>query len=141
MPSQHVSLRLDSNTDERLRAAARRRGQPVSELVRRLIDEGLRMDEHPGIVFRPSVTGRRPALADGPQVWMVARVLRGIKGSEEEVIKQTAKLTGVHPHQVRRVARYYAEYRDEIDEFMRRLDEEAERAEDAWLRQQALLRR
>ena len=92
------------------------------------------------MVFRPGPAGRRPALVDGPDVWSVARVIRGVKGSLEGVVERTAKLTGLTPEQVRVVVGYYADYRAEIDEWLRRLDEEAEREEAAWRRQQDLLR-
>jgi hypothetical protein len=62
---------------ERLvRAARAAPGETRSQLALRLIDEGLRMDAHPGIVFRPGPAGRRPGLMAGPDVWEVARVLR-----------------------------------------------------------------
>jgi hypothetical protein len=40
----------------------------MSPLAERLIDEGLRMDDHPLIVFRSGPAGRRPALAGGPDI-------------------------------------------------------------------------
>ena len=99
-----------------------------------------RMAEHPGIIFRSGPAGRRPALATGPDVWEVARVLRGIDESGEEAIARTAELSGLTPHEVRTVVRYYASYREEIDEWLRILDEEAERLKEAWEREQAVLR-
>jgi hypothetical protein len=71
MPSRHVSLRMDQDAYERLEAESRRTGELVSSLARRLIEEGLRMAAHPGIWFKDSVRGRRAALFDGPQVWLV----------------------------------------------------------------------
>jgi hypothetical protein len=70
---------------------------------------------------------------------MVARVLRGVESRGAAALCETAKLTGLHESQVAKVARYYAEYQDEVDEWLRRLDEEADRAEAAWRREQALL--
>jgi hypothetical protein len=40
----------------------------LSSAANRLVDEALRMNEHPGIVFRAGPTGRRAALAAGPGV-------------------------------------------------------------------------
>lgn len=99
------------------------------------------MEAHPGIVFRSGTAGRRAALADGPDIWVVARVFRDMVGSFDEAVANTAELTELGPHQVRVAARYYSEYRNEIDEWLRELDEEAERAHAAWQREQDLLRR
>jgi hypothetical protein len=84
-----------------------------SELVKTLVDEGLRMTAHPGIAFRSGPDDVRPGLVAGPDVWEVARVFQGVRGDIGAV----------------------------IDAWIARIDEEAERQEEAWLRQQALLRR
>jgi hypothetical protein len=98
------------------------------------------MEAHPGIVFRSGPAGRRPGLASGPDVWEVARVLRDVEARGDEAIRTTAELTGLAPQQVHTVARYYAEYQDEIDEWIRLVDEEADRAEAVWRRTYDLLR-
>lgn len=140
MPTRHLSLRVEADTFEELTRLSRQAGQTRSHLANTLLEEGLRMLNHPGIVFRPGPAGRRPALADGPDVWEVARVLRDVEACGEAALAETASLTGLHKSQVETAARYYAQYQDEIDEWLRRLDEEADRAEAAWRREQALLR-
>jgi hypothetical protein len=139
--SRHLSLRLETEVYDRLDAQSRRTGQSLSQLARTLLEEGLRMESHPGIVFRHGPAGRRPGLADGPDVWDVARVLRGVDARNEEALQRTAELTGLSREQVRTAFRYYAEYPAEIDDWIRRVDEEADRAEATWRREQALLRR
>jgi uncharacterized protein (DUF433 family) len=139
VPRQHLSIRLEDELLGRLDAEGRRTGRSRSEVAKTLIEEGLRMEAHPGIVFRPGPTGRRPGLAGGPDVWEVARVLRQVQGEAEDVIRRTAELTGLTSEQVRAALGYYADFRDEIDAWMQRVDEEAERQETAWRRQQALL--
>jgi hypothetical protein len=52
----------------------------------------------------------------------------------EEAIRQTGELTGLTLEQIRTVARYFAEYRSEIDDWLRRVDEDAQRAEASWRR-------
>lgn len=139
MPSRHLSIRLETDIINRLDDQSRRLGQSRSELAKTLLEEGLRMEAHPGIVFRPGPAGRRPGLAGGPDVWEIARVIRGTRGSPDEVVRRTAELTGQPSELVWIAMRYYADYRGEIDEWLRRLDEEAEQAEAAWLRQQELV--
>lgn|GEM_PF-292681 len=134
MPSRHLSLRLDADTFDRLEEQSRQTKQPRSQVAKVLLDEGLRMDAHPGILFRSGPAGRRPGLAGGPDVWEIARVFQSLPERGEEALRRTAELTGLVPEQVRVALRYYADYPDEIDEWIRRVDAEATRAEDAWQR-------
>ncbi len=141
MASRHLSIRLESETFERLEAESRRTGQSRSQVAKMLLEEGLRMESHPGIVFRPGPAGRRPGLAGGPDVWEVIRVLQGVELQGEGAIRRTAELTGLFPEQVRTALRYYAEHSDEVDAWIRRVEDEAARAEAAWRRERALLQR
>jgi len=56
-------------------------------------------------------------------------------------IEDAASLLGVRPDQVQAAVAYYADYPKEIDEWVRLNQEEAERLEGAWERQQAALNR
>ncbi|MEX1022510.1 MAG: hypothetical protein WD058_05120 [Dehalococcoidia bacterium] len=141
MASRHLSLRLHPDALERLDSEGRRSRSTRSDLVKSLIEEGLRMRQHPGIVFRAGPAGRRPALAAGPDVWEVARVFRDPADHDGDAVSRTADLTGLEAGQVRTGMRYYAEYAAEIDEWIGRVDEEAERLEAAWLRERELLHR
>jgi hypothetical protein len=122
----HLSLRLRRELHERLTRAASGRLESRSSLVARLIEEGLRMDAYPGIVFRGGPGGRRPALIGGPDVWEVARVLREVPGPDEKRIRRTAELTDLPVHAVRAAARYYREFSEEIDRWIEAVDREAE---------------
>ena len=141
MPTKHLSLRLESETFDRLDQQSRRAGQSRSGLAKMLLEEGLRMDGHPGIVFRWGPAGRRPGLADGPDIWEVARVFRGLESADEDIIGQSVELTGLTPQQIKTAMRYYLEFREEIDNWMDRVDEEADRLEAAWRREQDTLKR
>jgi hypothetical protein len=141
MTTRHLTLRVDQDSLRQLDDESRRQRLTRSELAKRFIDEGLRMEAHPGIVFRPGPAGRRPALADGPDVWVVARVFRELEGGFEEVLAETVDLTELSPHQVRAAMRYYAHFGDEIDGFIKEQDQYAEKAYAEWLREQDMLRR
>ncbi len=99
------------------------------------------MEAHPGIVFRPGPAGRRPGLVAGPDIWEVIRVFRDAETPDGDRAEQTARLMNLSMQQVRVATRYYADYRDEIDRWIARVDESAERAEAAWHREQEFLRR
>lgn len=110
-----LSVRFrDERTLERLRERAG--DQSLSALAERLIDEGLRSDAHPGIVFRDGPTGRRAGLAHGQDVWEVIGTLRYQSGEPEQRVEATAELLTLHVGQVRTALGYYADHAQEIDE-------------------------
>lgn len=139
MSTRHVSFRIDSAVFERLERRRRQLGRRRPELMNRYIDEGVRMDDHPGIVFRPGPAGRRAALVGGPDVWEVVRVVRNVEASGEGAIDEAASWLGLRRDEVEAAVRYYAEYTDEIDDWIARLDEEAAHARALWDRRRAAL--
>jgi hypothetical protein len=130
---------MDASVLDRLERRGARAGLNKSRLAERYIDEGIRIEDHPGIVFRDGPAGRRPGLAAGPDVWEVIGVLKGAPKRGEEAIAHTADYLNLSSMQVRSAIGYYAAYPAEIDEWLARNDEEAEVAEAAWRREQAAL--
>jgi hypothetical protein len=124
---------------ERLRRYGAEHAESASALGERLIDEGLRMAAHPGIVFRDGPTGRRAALAGGPDVWEVVALLRGLRGGFEKRVADAAKQLGLSTTQVRAASRYYAEFRDELDAEIARNEDAADRELAAWDAERRLL--
>ena len=115
--SQPTSLRLPADVRDRLERVARRTGERSASLATRLIDEGLRMAEHPGVVFIDvGAGGRAASLARGPEVAEVIEVLTGLEATGEERITQTAVWLSLHPSEVRVALTYYAAFGAEIDE-------------------------
>lgn len=137
--SRQFSARLDAGIVERLERRGVRSGLNKSRLAERYIDEGVRMDDHPGILFRDGPTGRRAGLAAGPDVWEVIGALRSTGLEADEAIQATADWSGLNVRQVRDAIGYYSEYPAEIDERIRLNDEEADAAEWRW-REQSLTR-
>jgi hypothetical protein len=85
-----------------------------------LVDEALRMEDHPGILFRAGPAGRRAVLAAGPDVWEVARVVRDTRAAEptlagERVLALVETNTGVPRPLIDTAMAYWAAYREEID--------------------------
>lgn len=64
--SRAVSMRWEQAVLDRLQRRARVAGWSASALAQRYVDEGLRMAEHPGIVFQDGPAGRRPAWSPVP---------------------------------------------------------------------------
>ena len=139
--SRHLSVRVGEEVLARLDVESRRIGRSRSWLAKQLLDEGLRMERHPGIMFRAGPAGRRPGLIGGPGVWEIVRACLGHDLGDAAVRRDIGERTGLTADQVRTALRYYAEYSGEIDEWIRRVDEEAEKAEAAWRGERELLRR
>lgn len=133
------SIRMSEDTMARLDAGARRRGEAKARTAERLIVEGLRIEEHPGIAFRDGPAGRRAALASGPDVWEVIETLKGTGLSGEAAIKATAEWGSLTPAQVRIAVRYYGDFREEVDRRIAFNREEAVRQRAAWERAQDAL--
>lgn len=124
---------------QRLKRGAARRAESISAAGERLIDEGLRMEAHPGIVFRDGPSGRRAGLAAGPDVWEVVGLLRNLSGRVEERAAAAASQLGLTEAQVRTTSRYYAEFADETDAEIAHNDEIADRELAAWENERRLL--
>lgn len=139
MPSRQFSARLARSVVERLEKRGARSGTNRSRLAERYIDEGMRMEDHPGVVFRDGPAGRRAGLAGGPDVWEVIAAVRasGLEGAAAlEAAAAGGDLTAA---QVQTAVRYYAEYRSEVDERVRQHLDEADEAEEQWRREQNAL--
>jgi hypothetical protein len=141
------SVRFDETVLSRLdRYVKAHPGTSSSSVANMFIDESLRADEHPGIVFRPGPTGRRAALAGGPDVWEVIAALNAIRHEEpgldgDDLAGELATVTGLSLARVHTALRYYAAYPDEVDERIANNADVAEREERLWTAQQTLLRR
>jgi signal transduction histidine kinase len=138
--SEVFSVRLPDGTADRLRTHAAQSGEPVSRSAHRLIEEGLRMAAHPGIVFRSGPSGRRAALLRGPDVWEVVSLLRSLEAREEAAIEDAADELGTPVAAVRQALAYYGEFPDEIEAEIAANEKAAESARRSLERQDRLVR-
>lgn len=130
------SFRLTSSLVETLQERARRRGESANALAERLIDEGLRREDHPLIVFRDGAAGRRASiLGTRLDIWQVIDTLRASVNS----VAETAAYFEIPEAWVQAAVRYYAAYPDEVDRFADGVKAAAEREQALWQRQQAVL--
>lgn len=132
MAGKSVSVRIEAATLDRLAQRQRETGESRSELAQRYIEEGLRIERHAGIVFRDGPAGRRAALVGGPDVWEIVPEIRDVEIGDDAAIEATARGLNVPAARLRTAMRYYADYRDEIDAWIKRNETLAERAEAAW---------
>ena len=133
-------IRIESDTLDALRERSVQTGEPIVRLAQRYIDEGMRLDRHPGIVFRNGPAGRRPVVVGGPDVWEVVAAARSAPERGDVLVGALSSRVGVSPEKIRSAVRYYAEYPDEIDRWITAVEEEADRLEQALERERRLLR-
>mgnify|MGYP000524710068 CR=1 FL=1 len=130
------SFRLASSLVEALQERARARGESANALAERLIDEGLRREEHPLIVFRDGAAGRRAAIMGTRlDVWQVIDTVRASSDS----VAETAAYFEIPEVWVQAAVRYYAAFPDEVDRFAERVAAASEREHELWRRQQAVI--
>lgn len=141
------SVRFEEGVLSRLDRYVREHpGSSSSSVANMFIDEALRSHEHPGIIFRPGPTGRRAALAGGPDVWEVIAALHAVREEQPDVdraalVSELAGVTGLSTALVGVALRYYAAYPDEIDERIALNKDVADREEQLWEAQQKLLQK
>ncbi len=123
---QHRSFRFDPGTLERLERRALASGRTQTALVERYVDEGLRLEEHPAIVFNDGPAGRRASLVgSGLDVWEIVSTVQNSDGSAADA----AAYLGVPDRMVTDALRYYADYRYEIDAWIAENDRMSEAEE------------
>ncbi len=97
-------------------------------LLERLVGEGLDTLQHAGIVYHDGPTGRRAALAVGPDVWEVVSALRYTGGSDAERVAALTEQFDLHPRHIRTAIDFAAAHRESIDAQVAANDAAAERA-------------
>ena len=115
------SIRFDESVTRRLASfVARHPGRSSSSVAARFVDEGLRMDEHPGVMFREGPAGRRATLVSGPDVWQIVRAVRSAREAEPQLpdvqlLDLVEGNTGVPVRLIRTALDYWSAYPDEVD--------------------------
>ncbi len=136
MAKSHLSLRMDPRTRQRLAERARSERLPQGALVNRYVEEGLRRDRYPRITFVAKISGRVPSLLSRPRL-LVAYIVETWRGSKKSV-KATADYYRLGEEDVRAALAYYAEFREEVDDWIAWNRAEADRVERDWRREQKL---
>jgi len=135
-----MSLRFTPSLLSRLRHRAQAMvGVSIAGLAQRLIDEGLRMADHPGVIFKDGPSGRRAALAYGPDIWEVIKFLGEVDERGPAAVDAAAEVFAVDPSRISTALSYYADYSGEVDAEIADADDASRRAEDAWRVQQRLI--
>ena len=97
------------------------------------------MIEHPAVVFRDGPSGRRAAIAFGPDVWEVVKILRETDERGPTAVVASGAILALPEAKLRIAMHYYASFPEEIDAEVAQVDEESEAAEAAWHAERRLL--
>ncbi len=98
-----------------------------------LVDEALRMREHPQIVFRDGPMGRRARVVGGPDVWEVIAAIRSARKAEPglsqtSTVDLVVETSGLTKRQVTTAIDYWSEHESEVDQMIEAAEAAAERA-------------
>jgi uncharacterized protein (DUF433 family) len=130
---EHFTLRLSPETIRRIVRRSELSGRPKTSLAEQYLEEGLRMAEHPGIVFRDGPAGRRPGLVGHRlDVWEIVETIQNEGGDSQAA----ATYLRISPALVATVLNYYLDYKDDIDKWIEWNRGLAADAETTWLRRQ-----
>ena len=139
------SIRFDERVNARLSSyVARHPGSSGSSAANRFVDEALRMDEHPGVLFLDGRTGRRAVLVGGPDVRQVMRAVKVARAVEPDldaagIVALVVTNTGVPARLIDTAIRYWSSYPAEIEAWIVDVETVEAEALSAWERQQDLL--
>jgi len=118
-------MRAERRTLRALEEEARRYGIPPRTLAERIIDEGVKVRRHPGIVFIEGGGGHRDAVLAGRprlKVWMITQVVKGSRSHAE-----AAKYLSTTEDWIDRAMVYARDYPEEIEQAIRENEEAFER--------------
>lgn len=121
------SIRVRGSTVRALQEQAARYGTAPRTLAEQMVEEGIKMRQHPGIVFVERGTGRRDAvLAARPRlsVWQIVETVRGSTS-----VAAAAEYLSLDVPSVERALAYHTEHRDEIERQIAANDAEVGRIE------------
>lgn len=133
-----TSFRLPPGLLDRLDAEAAAGGLTTTALVACVLAEGLKTRRFPGVIYRDGPTGRRAALAGGPDIWEIVRAIKSAHGSSEQRIRAVARERAIAAAKVRLAVEFYASYPDEIDARLADDDRAAEQAHELIERREQL---
>ncbi len=123
------SIRFEERVLARLlEYSVRHPGLSSSSAASRFVDEGLRMEVHPGVIFRDGPFGRRALLVGGPDIWEIIRAVRSARQAEPELDEQelvdlVSENSGVTERMLRIAIDYRSDYPEEIDALIAYVDQ------------------
>ena len=118
------TMRAARRTIRALEEEARRYRLAPRTLAEQILEEGIRMRRHPGIVYVDGTVGRDAVLAARPglTIWEIVMLSRGMSRSS------AARSLSIDVGSLERALAFYRDYPEEIDAAIRENEEAFERA-------------
>ncbi|HEC96860.1 MAG TPA: DUF433 domain-containing protein [Nitrospirae bacterium] len=121
MPTVQKSIRIQERTFKEIEQIARESGKDFSAVANELLDEAVKMQRCPGIVFSEGTRGRRARISGtGIEVWEVIATWKGIDEDFGRLRKAYHWLT---EQQLRSALGYYRVYPEEVNNLIRQNEE------------------
>lgn len=118
------TMRASRGALRALEEEARRYRVPPRTLAETMLEEGIRMRRHPGVVFADRAGGRDAVLAGHPRlsIWQIAQVARDSRSRAA-----AARQLSIEASELQRALAYAAEHQEEIEAAIRENDAAFER--------------
>ena len=121
MPAIQKSIRIQEKTCKEIERIASESGKEFSSVVNELLDESVRMQRCPGIVFIEGAAGRRARVAGtGIDVWELITTFRSVDEYPNRLRQAYHWLT---EQQISSALCYYKAYPEEIDRLIKQNEE------------------
>lgn len=121
MPTVQKSIRIQEKTLKEVELIARETGKEFSTVANELLEEAVRMQRCPGIVFTEGTTGRRARIAGaGMEVWEVIATYKSVNKDFKRLCSAYHWLTEL---QLKAALGYYSLYSEEIDNLIKQNEE------------------
>ena len=117
MPTVQKSIRIQERTIKEIKQIARDSGKEFSSVANQLLEEAVRMQRCPGVIFTDGTSGRRARIAGtGIEVWELIATYKGVGENFKRLQKAYHWLT---EQQLRAAIGYYRIYPEDIDRLIR----------------------
>ncbi len=117
MPTVQKSIRIQERILKEIEQVARDSGKEFSAVANELLDEAVRMQRCPGIIFTEGTAGRRARIAGtGIEVWEVIATYKSVNKDFSRLQKAYHWLK---EQQLMSAVGYYKAYPDEIDSLIK----------------------
>ncbi|MBI5683381.1 MAG: DUF433 domain-containing protein [Deltaproteobacteria bacterium] len=121
MPTVQKSIRVREKTLKEIEQIARDAGKEFSAVANELLEEAVRMQRCPGIIFTEGTAGRRARIAGtGIEVWEVIAVYKAVNKDFDRLQKSYHWLT---EQQIKSAIGYYKAYSEEIGHLIKQNEE------------------
>lgn len=121
MPTVQKSIRIQERTFKEIEQIVRESGKEFSAVVNELLDESVRIQRCPGIVFSEGAAGRRARIAGtGIEVW---EVIATYKSVDQDIYRLRQAYHWLSEQQIGSAIGYYRAYPEEIDLLVKQNEE------------------